>query len=229
MGVLTIGRPDCKSNRKLIIAGSPQPSEIGPWACRGIIELLLDEQNALARRILNQWTVDIIPHTNPDGAAHGTVMLNGAGLNPLFDFSEPAQRFQTPEAAHLWQWVTERAPEVYLEFHSYFQSNRRFNARPYVFDPALYPGLERRKLAAKVSDRLQAVSDGGAICIPAGHEQFSRSLPYRLIERQGIISHLYKLHMRNSLEDNTAQACRVLQAVVETVDSNTKADGDTMP
>ena len=72
ISALTISDPESSGKKeRILIAASPQGSEIGAWACRHLIEFLLSA-DPFAEAARRRWTVDVIPQANPDGEALGT-------------------------------------------------------------------------------------------------------------------------------------------------------------
>jgi hypothetical protein len=215
ISVLTISDPKPSEKKaRILIAASPQGSEIGVWACRHLIEFLLGD-DPFAESARKTWTVDVIPQTNPDGEALGTVMVNALGENPLFEFKEVADGGNgSAEAVALWNWAKNHPPAIYLEYHCYYQANRP-SFRPYLFSSDLHRSEARRTLAEEVAKRLLQISTGPPMMVEVGNEPFSQCFPYQLIERFDTIAHFYKLHMRESLKDNLNQAVRVFKTVVE--------------
>ncbi|RKY71875.1 MAG: hypothetical protein DRP97_01410, partial [Candidatus Latescibacterota bacterium] len=212
--LLTISDPDSSEKKERVLAAaSPQGSEIGVWACRHLIAFLLGE-DPFAEAVRKKWTVDVIPQTNPDGEALGTVMVNALGENPLFEFRQVADGGNgSAESVSLWNWAKSHPPAVYLEYHCYYQANRP-SFRPYLFSSGLHRSEARRALAEEVAKRLLQISTGPPMTVEVGHEPFSKCFPYQLIERFDTIAHFYKLHMRESLKDNLEQALRVFRTVV---------------
>jgi hypothetical protein len=215
ISVLTI--PDSGNTEKkkhILVAASPQGSEIGAWVCRRLIEVLLGK-DPFAVNIRKTLSVDIIPQTNPDGEALGSVMVNSSGQNPLFEFKQIAHGGTgSAEAESLWNRVKNNPPDAYLEYHSYYQENRP-SFRPYLFSPDLHHDKSLRAIAEEVSKRLLEISTGPPMIVEKNDERFSNSFPYQLIEKFDTIAHFYKLHQRESLEDNLDQAVRVFRTVAE--------------
>ncbi len=213
ISVLTISESS-NAEKNMLVAASPQGSEIGAWACRRLIEVLLGK-DPFALNIRKTLSVDIIPQTNPDGEALGTVMVNSLGQNPLFEFKQIANGGAgSAEAESLWNRAKDNPPDVYLEYHSYYQENRP-SFRPYLFSPDLHHSNSRRVIAKEVSARLLEISTGPPMIVEKNDERFSNSFPYQLIEQFDTIAHFYKLHQRESLENNLDQAVRVFKTVVE--------------
>ena len=215
ISVLTISDSEpAEKKERILVAASPQGSEIGVWACRHLIEFLLSD-DPFAEQVRKRWVVDVIPQTNPDGEALGTVMVNAQGENPLFEFKQAANGGAgSAEAVSLWNWAKSHPPAVYLEYHSYYQANRP-SFRPYLFSADLHRSEARKTMAEETAKRLLEISTGPPMIVEVGDERFSNCFPYQLIERFDTIAHFYKLHMRESLEDNLKQAVRVFKTVVE--------------
>lgn len=215
ISALTISDSASTENKKrLLVAASPQASEIGAWACHHLIEFLLGD-DPFAGDVRKNWVVDVIPQTNPDGEALGSVMVNSLGENPLFEFKRIAGGGAgSAESVSLWNWAKRHPPMVYLEYHSYYQANRPF-FRPYLFSSELHRSGERKALAKLMAERLLAVSTGPPMIVEVGDQRFSNCFPYQLIERFDTLAHFYKLHFRESLVHNLNQAIRVFKTVVE--------------
>ncbi|HID94789.1 MAG TPA: hypothetical protein EYP53_01855 [Candidatus Latescibacteria bacterium] len=159
--------------------------------------------------------MDVIPQTNPDGEALGTVMVNALGENPLFEFEQIAHGGTgSAEAMSLWNWMERHLPLACLEYHSYYQVDRP-SFRPYLFSTELHRSEGRKTMAEEVAKRLLDISTGPPMIVEVGDERFSRCFPYQLIEHFDTISHFYKLHTRESLEDNLKQTVRVFKTIVE--------------
>ncbi|RKY71212.1 MAG: hypothetical protein DRQ24_07855 [Candidatus Latescibacterota bacterium] len=217
ISVLTISDSGaCGEKKRILVAASPQGSEMGAWACRYLIEVLLGD-DPFAEEVRKRWLVDVIPQTNPDGEALGTVMVNALGENPLFEFEQIAHGGTgSAEAMSLWNWVERHLPVAYLEYHSYYQANRP-SFRPYLFSPELHRSEGCRAMAEEVGRRLLDISTGPPMIVEVGDERFSKCLPYQLIEHFDTIAHFYKLHTRESMEDNLKQAVLVFKTVVESL------------
>jgi hypothetical protein len=214
ISVLTISdSTPSEEKKRILVAASPQGSEIGAWACRRLIEFLLSD-DPFAEAVRKKWLVDIIPQSNPDGEALGTVMVNAEGENPLFEFKQIADGGTgSAEAVSLWNWAKSHLPAIYLEYHCYYQANRP-SFRPYLFSSDLHRSEGRKTMAEEVAKRLLKISTGPPMTVEAGDERFSNCFPYQLIEHFDTIAHFYKLHMRESLEENVRQAVRVFKTVV---------------
>jgi murein tripeptide amidase MpaA len=69
------------------------------WFMEGFIDRLLDEDDGVARSLLNSAVFYLVPNMNPDGSARGHLRTNAKGVNLN-------REWQTP--------TMENSPEVYL-------------------------------------------------------------------------------------------------------------------
>ncbi|WP_085297330.1 M14 family metallopeptidase [Cognaticolwellia mytili] len=99
MSVLKVGEEG--EGKKIIwITARQHPGEsMAEWFMEGFIDRLLDEDDGVARSLLNSAVFYLVPNMNPDGSARGHLRTNanGANLN---------REWQTPSM--------ENSPEVYL-------------------------------------------------------------------------------------------------------------------
>jgi len=214
---VTDQRSSSDRKRRFLVCSTLQPSEIGGWASRAIIEFLLSDSK-VARDILDRWIIDIVPQPNPDGVVLGTGMVNSLGSNPMFEFRKAADGEScSKEARMLWRLAEETKPLLYLELHSYYQDNRA-SYGPYIFPSELYEDEERARLGKKVDSALISISPGEILHVPVGTNNFGQCLPYLIREHFNTISYFYKLHSREGLADNLNQAVRVFQTMLRAVD-----------
>jgi murein tripeptide amidase MpaA len=69
------------------------------WWMEGILDRLLDPNDATATALLDKTVFYLVPNMNPDGSRRGHLRTNAAGANLNREWSEPAM---------------ERSPEVFL-------------------------------------------------------------------------------------------------------------------
>lgn len=86
--------------RVLWLIARQHPGEsMASWWMEGLLERLLDPDDALSRELLSQATVHVVPHMNPDGAVRGHLRTNACGANLNREWATPS---------------LERSPEVKL-------------------------------------------------------------------------------------------------------------------
>lgn len=68
--------------RRVWVLGRQHPGEtMASWWMEGFLGRLLDPADALARRLLREATLDVVPLMNPDGAALGHLRTNAVGTD----------------------------------------------------------------------------------------------------------------------------------------------------
>ena len=82
-----------------IVARQHPGESMASWWMEGFLARLLDPTDAISRRLLEQATLHVVPHMNPDGAIRGHLRCNAAGANLNREWEKP---------------TVERSPEVYF-------------------------------------------------------------------------------------------------------------------
>lgn len=99
LDLLTIGEPG-KGKKSCWFITRQHPSETaGSWLMEGVLERLLDEQDAIGRAILKRAVCYVVPNMNPDGSRRGNTRSNALGVNLNREWVSPSM---------------ERSPEVFL-------------------------------------------------------------------------------------------------------------------
>jgi murein tripeptide amidase MpaA len=68
------------------------------WWAEGLVERLADDADPVSRRLLQRACVHVVPCLNPDGAAHGFLRTNAAGVNLHACWAAP-DAARSPEVA----------------------------------------------------------------------------------------------------------------------------------
>jgi murein tripeptide amidase MpaA len=96
---LVIGKPT-EGKKKIWINGRQHPGEtMASWWMEGFIHRLLDEEDAISRKLLNKAVFYVVPNMNPDGSRRGHLRTNASGANLNREWLKPTM---------------ERSPEVFL-------------------------------------------------------------------------------------------------------------------
>ena len=121
---LEIGPEDAETPRS-VLAQTPQPSEMGQWACRAVIEWLLGDAPGTAE-IRDRHRVSFLPNTNPDGTVHGLGVSDAQGRFPYFegDLAAKGDPGALPETKAVWAYLAEARPWLFIEWHSNNWSRR---------------------------------------------------------------------------------------------------------
>ena len=99
LDLLTIGTPGA-GKKVCWITTRQHPSETaGSWLVEGLLERLLDEQDAVSRTLLKKAVFYVMPNMNPDGTRRGNTRTNAKGANLNREWESPTM---------------ERSPEVFL-------------------------------------------------------------------------------------------------------------------
>jgi hypothetical protein len=211
---LSTPKEKAERRRRICVQGSLQGgSEIGDSACRAVVEFLLETDEG--RDFLNRYRVEVIPQPNPDCNILGGGMLNSTGDNPQFGFDKVDTLDRTPVETRLeWKWVTAPLPEIWIDYHSFFQDDRS------SFNPILYDHLpmhseERQIISDRLNEAVIKVSPGEVFHRP-GVPYDEQLLMHQLRTRYDVYVMAYKLHMRESLDKNCEQAVKVFRALLGT-------------
>ncbi|NVJ67008.1 MAG: carboxypeptidase family protein [Gammaproteobacteria bacterium] len=114
MDLLVIGN---SSNQPIWITARQHPGEsMAEWCAEGMIEQLLDEDNAVSRQLLSKFCFYIVPNMNPDGSVNGNLRSNYAGANLNREWMEPSLE-SSPEVFHVRKMMQETGIAAYLDLH----------------------------------------------------------------------------------------------------------------
>jgi len=86
---------------------------------------LLDEDNAVAQKILAHADVHVVPNMNPDGACRGNLRTSATGANLNREWMTPSLE-RSPEVFHVRQRMHETGCDLFLDIHG-------DEGLPYVF------------------------------------------------------------------------------------------------
>lgn len=114
--LLTVGEDDGDKRKIWLIARQHPGETMAEWFMEGFIERLLDENDPLSRRLLDQAVFYLVPNMNPDGGVNGNLRSNYAGRNLNREWMSPC-----PEASPEVYWVRKRMHEtgvdLFLDIH----------------------------------------------------------------------------------------------------------------
>lgn len=99
MSVLKVGE-EGEGKKTIWLTARQHPGEtMAEWFMEGFIDRLLDEDDGVARSLLDSAVFYLVPNMNPDGSVRGHLRTNAVGANLNREWLEPTM---------------ERSPEVYL-------------------------------------------------------------------------------------------------------------------
>jgi len=199
----------------LVMAATPQASEMGAWTCRTIIDWLLsDSPDAIAVRRRHRFV--IVPMTNPDGAVQGLGVSHPLGRFPYFEGERTAKNDDPlPEMKAVWQLLCDERPWLFIEWHSN-NWDRRPGHTLLRFRPELSDDPRTRRRWEAFDRRLLQLPDthhGNWTSHDEG--MYQESLCFQAITRLGCISHMIKHHDKYPIRQTARHAVHCVIAAVD--------------
>lgn len=116
MSMLIIGEPE-QGKKKIWITARQHPGEtMAEWLIEGLLDRLLDEDDGVARTLLDKAVFYIVPNMNPDGSVRGHLRTNAAGMNLNREWLEPSME-KSPEVYLVRQKMLETGVDLFLDMH----------------------------------------------------------------------------------------------------------------
>ncbi|UAA40434.1 hypothetical protein KIH87_08905 [Paraneptunicella aestuarii] len=116
MSVLRVGTPD-EGKRTIWITARQHPGEtMAEWLVEGLLERLLNEEDGVARSLLDKAVFYIVPNMNPDGSVRGHLRTNAKGVNLNREWQTPTLE-SSPEVYYVLNKMQETGVDLYLDVH----------------------------------------------------------------------------------------------------------------
>jgi murein tripeptide amidase MpaA len=113
---LTIG-DESEGRKKVWVIARQHPGEsMTSFFMEGLINRLLDIDDPVTRTLLNNAVFYVVPFINPDGAIHGNLRANAAGINLNREWADPDPK-KAPEAYHILKKMEEKGVDLNLDIH----------------------------------------------------------------------------------------------------------------
>ncbi|WP_430813692.1 M14 family metallopeptidase [Carboxylicivirga sp. RSCT41] len=125
IGETTQGRPidflkigdDDENKKKLWVISRQHPGEsMAEWFMLGLIERLLDEDDATAKSLLDKANFYLVPNMNVDGSILGNLRVNAKGINLNREWAEPSIE-NSPEVYYVKEKMRETGMDFVLDVH----------------------------------------------------------------------------------------------------------------
>lgn len=114
------------SKRNIWITARQHPGEtMAEWLVEGLLQSLLDSDNANSRLLLEKANFYIVPNMNPDGSVRGHLRTNAAGTNLNREWSNPSLE-KSPEVFYVINKMEQAGVDLFYDVHG-------DEALPYVF------------------------------------------------------------------------------------------------
>jgi murein tripeptide amidase MpaA len=116
MSLLVVGEP-AEGKKKIWITARQHPGEtMAEWFVEGLLDRLLDEDEGVARELLQKAVFYVVPNMNPDGSVRGHLRTNAAGVNLNREWQTPSLE-KSPEVYLVRQKMQEVGVDMFLDIH----------------------------------------------------------------------------------------------------------------
>ena len=116
MSMLVIGEPDDSKKKIWVIARQHPGESMAEWFIEGFLDRLLDEDDGVARALLDKAVFYVVPNMNPDGSVRGHLRTNAAGMNLNREWLNPSME-KSPEVFLVRQKMLETGCDMFLDIH----------------------------------------------------------------------------------------------------------------
>lgn len=106
------------AGKKVIwLTARQHPGEsMAEWFMEGFIDRLLDEDDGVARSLLNNAVFYLVPNMNPDGSVRGHLRTNANGVNLNREWLNPTME-NSPEVFLVREKMLETGVDMHLDIH----------------------------------------------------------------------------------------------------------------
>ncbi|MGB2741639.1 MAG: M14-type cytosolic carboxypeptidase [Cognaticolwellia sp.] len=116
MSVLKLGE-EGEGKKVIWITARQHPGEsMAEWFMEGFIDRLLDEDDGVARSLLNSAVFYLVPNMNPDGSARGHLRTNAKGVNLNREWQTPSMA-DSPEVYLVREKMLATGVDMHLDIH----------------------------------------------------------------------------------------------------------------
>lgn len=116
LDMLRVGVAD-SSRLNIWVTARQHPGEtMAEWFVEGMLERLLDEDDAIAGDLLDKCTFWVVPNMNPDGSVRGHLRTNAAGANLNREWLNPSEE-KSPEVLYVREKMESIGVDLYLDIH----------------------------------------------------------------------------------------------------------------
>lgn len=116
ISVLRVGEPGPEKRTVWVTARQHPGETMAEWFAEGLLEHLLNESEAVSRKLLDQAVFYVVPNINPDGSVRGHLRTNAAGVNLNREWAEPSME-KSPEVYLVRQKMDETGVDLFLDIH----------------------------------------------------------------------------------------------------------------
>ena len=116
MSLLKVGE-EGEGKKVIWLTARQHPGEsMAEWFMEGFIDRLLDEDDGVARSLLNSAVFYLVPNMNPDGSARGHLRTNAKGVNLNREWQTPSME-NSPEVYLVREKMLATGVDMHLDIH----------------------------------------------------------------------------------------------------------------
>src|SRR5207244_11153371 len=116
VNLVTVGAGGAGKRPLWVIARQHPGETMAEWFVEGLLDRLLDRYDPVARSLLAQAVVHIVPNMNPDGSVRGNLRTNAAGANLNREWAAPSSE-RSPEVCCVRAAMHEPGVDAFLAVH----------------------------------------------------------------------------------------------------------------
>lgn len=116
LNVLRIGDPSTAKYNLWVTARQHPGETMAEWFVEGMLARLLDPEDALAGRLLDDCVFWVVPNMNPDGSVLGHLRTNAAGVNLNREWQTPSLE-RSPEVFSVIEQMKRTRVDLFLDIH----------------------------------------------------------------------------------------------------------------
>lgn len=116
ISLLTVGE-ESESKKKCWIIARQHPGEtMAEWFMEGLIERLLNTEDAVVNKLLQKVVFYLVPNMNPDGSYRGHLRTNACGANLNREWKDASQD-KSPEVYYVQKAMHNTGVDFFLDAH----------------------------------------------------------------------------------------------------------------
>lgn len=116
ISLLKIGEEDVAKPVIWLTARQHPGESMAEWFIEGLLERLFDEDDGIARSLLNKAVFYIVPNMNPDGSVRGHLRTNALGVNLNREWQTPSLK-NSPEVLFVREKMLSTGVDMFLDIH----------------------------------------------------------------------------------------------------------------
>ncbi|AVJ55917.1 hypothetical protein C5610_06085 [Idiomarina sp. OT37-5b] len=116
LNLLIVGEPAEHKNTIWVTARQHPGESMAEWFMEGFIARLLDDEDGVARKLLEDNVFYLVPNMNPDGSVRGHLRTNAVGTNLNREWAEPSLE-KSPEVFYVLKRMQETGVDMFLDVH----------------------------------------------------------------------------------------------------------------